>query len=121
MDRLDHALNWAKDRHATRLPRHFTPTGDRAYMAGPHKYRAQRYGWDGNHHTALNVRLLLRDQHGLCAYCGQPLDLYHADHIVPLSRGGGNDAANLALACPSCNMSKKDKSLLEWAIAQNSS
>lgn len=114
MSRLDHALIWAKDRHATRPPRQFRGH-DRAYNAGPAKKKAKALGWDGKHHTAADVRALAVDQHGLCAYCGQPMGLYHVDHVVPLIRGGGNDAANLALACPSCNISKKDKGLLEWA------
>lgn len=110
---MDHALEWAKDRHATRPARVFRGL-DRVYHAGPAKKKAKALGWDGNHHTALNIRRLLVDQHGLCAYCGQPMAFYHVDHVVPLAKGGGNDAANLALACPACNMAKGDMGLLEW-------
>lgn len=35
-----------------------------------------------------------------------------ADHIVPLDRGGTNDAGNLTGACRACNAAKKKKSLL---------
>lgn len=118
MNRLDHALEWAKGRHITRSPRQFRGH-DRIYHSGPAKKKAKALGWDGEHHTVADVRALVIDQHGLCAYCGRPLGLYHVDHIVPLSQGGGNDAANLALACPSCNMAKGSMGLLKWL--QNSS
>lgn len=70
----------------------------------------------GGHYIASDVEVLLVDQHGLCAYCGQPLKSYHVDHIQPLSRGGGNGADNICLACPSCNSSKGNKTLLEWIL-----
>lgn len=42
-----------------------------------------------------------------CEYCHYPELLSSAplsiDHIQPQSRGGGNDLANLALACRRCN------------------
>ena len=48
-------------------------------------------------------------------YCWTPLTSYHVDHVVPLSRGGGNGVDNICLACPSCNSSKNNKLLgLEW-------
>lgn len=53
-------------------------------------------------------------QAGLCVYCrcelsrGGP-DKAHLDHILPISRGGGNGRDNLQLLCPSCNIRKSDK------------
>ena len=45
-----------------------------------------------------------------CAYCGCDCsEVYHIDHKIPLSKGGGNDIDNLALSCPKCNWSKKAK------------
>ena len=50
-----------------------------------------------------------------CTYCedhvGQTLT---ADHVVPLSRGGTNDPANLTCACLPCNSSKRHLLLSEW-------
>jgi HNH endonuclease len=41
---------------------------------------------------------------GECAYCGgTPTQV---DHILPRSRGGTDDRANLAPACRRCNMEK---------------
>lgn len=83
-----------------------------------HKRRVAKLAYQGPHHTAADIAALLIDQHDLCAHCGIVLNgKYHVDHVVPLSQGGGNGADNIALACPPCNLSKGDKSLLIWAIA----
>jgi hypothetical protein len=50
---------------------------------------------------------------GPCAYCGDEAQL-QVDHVIPLSRGGTNDRANLAPACKSCNMDKLDFTPEEW-------
>lgn len=58
---------------------------------------------------------MYEDQGGMCAYCETPLfGNFHVDHIVPLVRGGSNAWSNLAIACPSCNCSKGDKSVEEF-------
>lgn len=51
-----------------------------------------------------------------CFYCDTPLygKKMHIDHIEPLSRGGAHAIENLCAACPSCNLSKKDKTFEEW-------
>lgn len=53
-----------------------------------------------------------------CAYCQQPTSLTypdpHVDHVVPKSRGGGNELSNLVIACPACNCSKGSKLLEDW-------
>ena len=45
-----------------------------------------------------------------CEYCQLPAQLqvggFEVDHILPRSRGGQTDLANLALACPHCNARK---------------
>lgn len=33
---------------------------------------------------------------------------FHIEHIIPCSKGGLTREDNLALACPSCNLSKRD-------------
>lgn len=53
-----------------------------------------------------------RDGHR-CVYCGSAERL-ECDHVIPIARGGGNDAANLATACLKCNRSKGSKILSEW-------
>jgi 5-methylcytosine-specific restriction endonuclease McrA len=45
-----------------------------------------------------------------CEYCYAPEAVFNfpleVEHIVPVSRGGGNTAANWALACRACNLYK---------------
>jgi hypothetical protein len=49
---------------------------------------------------------------GDCAYCGGMPAV--VDHIMPLSRGGTDDRANLAPACRACNMEKLDFTPAEY-------
>ncbi|MBA2704622.1 MAG: HNH endonuclease [Blastocatellia bacterium] len=49
---------------------------------------------------------------GHCQACGQPLDSdWHADHILPHSRGGRTDIINGQSLCQPCNSRKHDKVL----------
>jgi 5-methylcytosine-specific restriction endonuclease McrA len=45
-----------------------------------------------------------------CQYCGATKHLT-IDHVVPKSKGGGEDWSNLAVACSKCNTSKGNKLL----------
>lgn len=49
-----------------------------------------------------------------CEYCQMSQFLqgatFHFDHIKPLTCGGSTTPENLALACPSCNLHKSDRS-----------
>jgi hypothetical protein len=48
-----------------------------------------------------------------CEYCKAPEVVFNfpleVEHIVPLSRQGSDDEANLALACRSCNLRKGNR------------
>ncbi len=48
-----------------------------------------------------------------CEYCKAPAVVFNfpfeVEHIVPLSRQGSNNEANLALACRSCNLRKGNR------------
>lgn len=52
-----------------------------------------------------------------CYYCNAKIKgkSAHFDHIIPLSKGGQHSADNLCISCKSCNCSKGDKALSEWA------
>jgi hypothetical protein len=49
-----------------------------------------------------------RKTDGKCTYCGGDLspNTFVVDHILPRKQGGGDEFANLAPACPSCNGKK---------------
>jgi len=48
-----------------------------------------------------------------CIYCGGHYE--HADHLIPLSKGGNHSLANLVPSCGFCNTSKNDRYLgSEW-------
>lgn len=50
-----------------------------------------------------------------CAYCEQFIDGQpDPDHVVPLSRHGGNGITNILPACSPCNSDKRDLLLAEW-------
>ncbi len=63
------------------------------------------------------VRAIKSKASALCYYCARrvPIREIHFDHIIPLSKGGAHSVENLCVSCVSCNCSKHDKSLSEWA------
>jgi 5-methylcytosine-specific restriction endonuclease McrA len=58
---------------------------------------------------ALRAEVAARAAHR-CEYCHLPtrgqVATFPIDHVIPRSRGGPNDAGNLALTCPHCNAHK---------------
>lgn len=53
-----------------------------------------------------------------CQYCGRsaPEIMLEIDHIVPVSKGGGNDLLNLITSCKDCNRGKSNRELSDTAI-----
>lgn len=70
-----------------------------------------------DHYTKGDVRRQLALQNWLCFWCDTALPQrgYHVDHLIPLARGGLNDAANIVIACARCNRAKHQHLPLEWA------
>lgn len=53
---------------------------------------------------------------GACYMCHEPVSFesFHVDHVIPVSRGGSNEAWNLRVSCSRCNcVVKQDKLLSE--------
>lgn len=51
-----------------------------------------------------------------CPCCGksrEPDELFHLDHIIPLSRGGRHEEGNLRPLCEFCNMAKGERQAAE--------
>lgn len=58
--------------------------------------------------TSQSISAIRLFQQNRCLYCDADCSSeFHVDHIVPLSREGTNEIANLAIACPSCNLRKQ--------------
>lgn len=88
--------------------------------AGKSRRRARELAAPG-HHTAADILLQIAsqtDKKGClrCWWCGCAIiGAYHVDHRVALAKGGTNWPDNLVISCPTCNLSKHDKSAQEWA------
>lgn len=55
------------------------------------------------------IKNLFDAQNGRCAICGGELTTYEVDHIIPISKGGGNERGNLQLTHSECNNKKRAK------------
>ena len=66
--------------------------------------------------TYENRRVSIRlGRQNLCVACDEPLPATSTgDHIIPLARGGVDNATNYLPICRSCNSSKGTQDLLEW-------
>jgi len=92
------------------------------YMMAHKRRRRALILTSAGHHTEKDIENLYRQQQGKCCYCKCDLNnVFHVDHIVPLSRGGSNGVSNIAIACPFCNQSKGNKLLSEWENPRNPS
>lgn len=64
------------------------------------------------------AQIKARDDHR-CAYCGRDAEEsgahLHLDHLTPKSDGGGDEPANLVLACRRCNSARQDMTLAQFA------
>lgn len=62
-----------------------------------------------NFNTRQRTALFLLAQ-GRCFRCNEPLaPSFHADHILPFSKGGATEVQNGQALCPTCNLKKSDK------------
>jgi 5-methylcytosine-specific restriction endonuclease McrA len=60
--------------------------------------------------SAADFAAILVKQNNICFYCSDDItDRHHADHYIPLARGGSNWPSNIVAACADCNHRKGDK------------
>lgn len=89
-----------------------TDRGRIAHRAAGHNRRALKRKAKGTH-TVEDLHQQLLRQKSRCYYCkiklGKGRGAWHADHIVPLSRGGSNSIDNIVITCPTCNLKKHNK------------
>jgi len=90
-----------------------TPEAKALDVAKQHRRRA----WPGARRLTAEI---IQEVHalagGFCAYCNQHFAQGQIDHIQAVSRLGTNDADNLVSICGPCNMSKADRTLLEFML-----
>lgn len=91
------------------------------YCSDSHRWAAKAVRRRGRQAAAIGtytwadvMRLFLKFDR-CCAYCLLPVDGQpDPDHVIPLSRGGGNTVSNLLPACRRCNSEKRDLTPHEW-------
>lgn len=94
--------------------RHYEENREQYYLANRRR-RARIAGGNGSH-TSEDVKQKHEEQRGKCYWCHEPLNgTWHVDHIIPISKGGGNGPGNICCACPPCNLSKHNK--MPWEFS----
>lgn len=84
-----------------------------ARRAGVARYRARKYGAVCEHGQRCVTPTYLAAIRSLtCQYCGDAAE--HADHYVPLAKGGLHCIQNIVPACGRCNRSKGARMPHEW-------
>jgi len=78
--------------------------------------------WNGAKWIRRERRLALYMRDGLaCVWCGSGLEdegvTLSLDHVVPVSKGGGNDSRNLVTSCRKCNSVRGDRDAIDFASA----
>jgi 5-methylcytosine-specific restriction endonuclease McrA len=62
------------------------------------------------YHSAYYKRVraeVLQRDYFTCHYCGQEANT--VDHLIPISKGGTDEATNMVAACIKCNSGKRDR------------
>lgn len=54
-----------------------------------------------------NRKIVLESNNYVCTYCGGHANT--ADHVIPVSKGGGHSLDNLVPACTTCNSTRQDR------------
>jgi 5-methylcytosine-specific restriction endonuclease McrA len=71
--------------------------------------------------SAADFAAILAKQDNACFYCSDDITKrHHADHYIPLARGGSNWPSNIVAACADCNHRKGDKLPEEFNRARRS-
>lgn len=82
------------------------------------RWSRERRRLEGRQPMSAAVRAFVLERDGYrCTYCEATDGPFEVDHILPVSRGGGNEFENLTCACKPCNRSKGAKTVDQWCAA----
>lgn len=116
----ERSLNYNKAHRADKreYDRIYRESHNEQRKANHHTRRARKKG-NGGTLTAADITMQIRSQTDKkgqlhCWWCGEKLNKWHVDHVIPLARGGSNAPENIVISCPTCNMTRKDKLPHEW-------
>jgi 5-methylcytosine-specific restriction endonuclease McrA len=88
------------------------------YKAKNHRRRAVEVAASG-FFTANEFNSLIRHYGNRCYYCSEVHERNpHADHFIPLAKGGHNSIENIVPACPRCNLAKGIKWPWDFKISE---
>ncbi len=110
-----------KLRYRARHPEKYAEETARWRARNPEKRRIARKNGKsreraaGGSYSTEDIRRILKQQRGRCAYCRIRLGEFHIDHIVAISRGGSNRPGNLQLTCEACNLRKHARDPISFA------
>jgi len=96
------------------VSRFFVARGDRWLLAEPWIFVSPDIGVKRPAISSSERAEVMRLSNYRCGYCGGEQGPFDVDHIIPISKGGSNDIANLLLACWPCNRAKGARSPEEW-------
>ena len=83
--------------------------------AAKHLLRERR---TGRISTGFDWEQALADYGYRCAFCGDDERQLTVDHIIPLSRGGGNWSFNIRPLCAPCNRTKESQLDAEFPLGR---
>jgi hypothetical protein len=75
--------------------------------------------WQGMNWIRQSSRLAIYLRDGMrCAYCSAGIEdgaQLTLDHVIPWSKGGCNHSSNLVTSCKTCNSSRGNRPLVDFA------
>lgn len=75
-----------------------------------HKRRSRNEGVEHDL-TKEDMKAILKEFFGRCAYCNEPCSEFRFDHVIPVQDGGPDVPANQVPACRQCNRKKGKKNI----------
>jgi 5-methylcytosine-specific restriction endonuclease McrA len=102
--RAENRAYYARDPERRQRQIDASPNRRAVRKAADARRRSRKLHADGSY-TYVEWLLLVVAYGGRCAYCAR-IAVLHADHRIPLARGGSNAIQNILPACARCNLRK---------------